>query len=772
MEQIRVYELARELKISPQALLAILKSLKIIVKSHMSYIDKEAASKIRKMFSEQMQAAKVRQKQRKSYKTQLREAKFERIKKSADSKIPKKVTKEEEQKKTIAKQVEPPIKKRPKTVTKKEELISKPSEIKGKKKGKVKYKDKKTRLREEREKKFFDQREIKGSIKATLGKDTKIKKYKKEKTVRTEEVQQIVISEFTSVAELAKVMGKIPTEIVAKFMELGKMVTINQRLDKDSLIMICDEFDFEVNFADQFGADILRVEQKETIAEKKESRPPVVVVMGHVDHGKTSILDYIRKSNVIAGEAGGITQHIGAYQVDFKDKKITFIDTPGHEAFTAMRARGADITDLAVIVIAADDGVMPQTIEAIDHAKAADIPFIVAINKIDLPDVDTEKVKAQLSENNVRLQGWGGDVEYVECSAKTGEGIEHLLEIILLLAEVEELSANYSCNSEGVVIETKLDKGKGPLATILIRNGILTTGNIAICGAHYGRIRLMLDEREYSVDTCPPSGAVQILGLNGLPQSGDTLNVVKDEKTAKEICSQRQHIIRQRQIASGTGITLDNLFDKIRESEINALNMVVKADTDGSLEAICDAIQKLGTEEVAVNIIRKAVGGIVEADVDLATAANSIILGFHIRPNAEARKSAELNKVEIRLYDIIYELIDDVKKSLEGLLAPIVRKKIIGIVEVKQIFKITGVGVIAGCFVKEGKVTNNANIRLFRDDIKTYEGKISTLKHFQNEAKEVIEGQECGIAIENFNDIKVGDIIEAYLVFEEKKKLE
>ncbi len=567
-------------------------------------------------------------------------------------------------------------------------------------------------------------------------------------------------------------MDKNPTAIVAKFMELGKMVTINQRLDNESLIMICDEFNFDVEFEDQYGKDILEVGLEDEDKAEVKNRPPIVVVMGHVDHGKTSILDYIREANVIAGEAGGITQHIGAYQVEFKDQKITFIDTPGHEAFTAMRARGAEVTDIAVIVIAADDGVMPQTMEAIDHAKAAGIPLIVAINKIDKPTADIEKVKVQLSQKNIRLQGWGGDVESAECSAKTGEGIEELLETILLVSEVEELTARYDQKAEGTVIEAKLDKGKGPIATVLIRNGVLKPGDIIICGAQYGRVRLMLDERQNEVKECPPSGVVQILGLNGVPKAGDTLNVVDDERKAKDISSKRQQVIRQRQIATGKGVTLDNIFDKIQESEITSLNLIVKGDTDGSVEALCDALQKIRNEEVGVNVVHHGVGGVVEADIDLATASKAIIIGFHVRPNAEAREAAEVNRVDIRLYDIIYEAIDEVKKSLEGLLAPTIREEYLGTAEVKEIFKISKIGTIAGCMVTKGKITSDAFMRLFHDDIKFYEGTIESLKRFKNEVKEVTEGQECGISIVDFNDIKVGDVIEAYIKIEEKKKLE
>jgi len=781
MDQIRVYELARELKISPQALISILKSLKVKVKSHMSYLDDKTIAEVKKMFHDQMEASKARQKQRKNYQREQRE---KRLKKTEEKE--KKALKTQKEKREPEKKLERPKVKKPyrpqkpikkeKPVKKEKEKIKtqKPSvEKKDKEKHKDKaYKDKKQKILEEKQKKFFDQQNIKGNIKATLSKEPKRKKYKKEKMEESIESKKIIISEFTSVSELAKIMDINPIEIVAKFMELGKMVTINQRLDKDSLIMICDEFNFDVEFADQYGKDILEIDKEKGNDQTIKSRPPIVVIMGHVDHGKTSILDYIRESNVIAGEAGGITQHIGAYQVEHSNKKISFIDTPGHEAFTAMRARGADITDIAVIVIAADDGVMPQTIEAIDHAKVAGIPLIIAINKIDKPTADPEKVKVQLSQKNIRLQGWGGDIEFVECSATTGEGIKELLETILLVTEVEELTAVYNQNAEGIVIEAKLDKGKGPLATVLIRNGVLKQGDIIVCGAQYGRIRLMLDERQNEIQECLPSGVVQILGLNGVPQAGDTVNVVDDDRKAKDISSKRRQVIRQRQIATGKGVTLDNIFDKIQESEITSLNLIVKGDTDGSVEALCDALQKIRNQEVGVNIVHRGVGGIVEADVNLASASEAIIIGFHVRPNAEARAAAEANQVDIRLYDIIYEAIDEVKKSLEGLLKPTIREEHIGTAEVKDIFKISKVGTIAGCFVTKGKITTTALIKLFHDDIKVYEGKIENLKRFKNNVQEVLEGQECGISIEGYNDIKIGDVIEAYIKIEEKKKLE
>lgn len=776
-QQKRIIELARKYKVSSSALMQLLKQLKIPVKSHMSYVDDETEKKIHKMFEIQKKSEKVRQKKRKQYRKKRIAAKLHKKELAK-----KKKEKQKKLKKSKSAQGKPKKKKdskkrdkyKPSKSAKKKKKSTKAAPVKKKKQPpKPKFKSTKAKAIEEKRKKFFDEEEAKNRIKATLSKKTQRKKHKKRTQKETpKKKEKIVVREFTSASELAKLMDENPTVIVAKFMELGQMITINQRLDKESLIMICDEFNFDVDFAEQHGVDTLHEQTKVLDEVKKETRPPVVSVLGHVDHGKTSVLDYIREANVIAGEKGGITQHIGAYQVNFNDRDITFIDTPGHEAFTAMRARGAELTDIAIIVIAADDGVMPQTMEAIDHAKSAEIPMIIAINKMDLPAADPEKVKRGLAKKNIMVQGWGGEIECVECSAKTGDGIKELLDTILLVGEMEELKGRFEKKAEGVVIEAKLDKGKGPVSTVLIKNGVLRKKDIILCGAQYGNVRLMLNERQKSVDECSVSGVVQILGLNGVPAAGDILNVVEDEATAKKISEKRQFEIRQRQLASGKGVTLDNLFDKIQESEIAQLNVIVKADTDGSVEAICDALEKTEYKEVGVNIIHRAVGGIVEADVDLASAAEAIIIGFHIRPNTEARRAAEKENVEIRLYEIIFEVIDDVKKSLEGLLSPVIKDKYLGSAEVLQIFKISKIGTVAGCRVDKGKITNDSLLRLYRDDIKIYEGAVSTLKRFQNDASSVTEGKECGIGIENYNNIQVGDVIEAYTQIKERKKLE
>jgi len=767
MEKKRVMDLARELKISSSALMQILKKLDMPVKSHMSYLDEEAINKIQKMFKAQMEAAKKRQKKRKEYRKKQQKKKIEKRKREKRKKEAAKARKS----KSKAKKPVPPKGKPPKgaKVPPKKEK----SDATKKKEKKPSYKTRKEKRREEREKKFFSQEKAKNRIKATLSKSKRKKKSSKKKKKKEEKkMKEIVVRGNISANELAQLMDVDPTKIVAKFMELGKMITINQRLDRDSLVMICDEMDFDVNFKEEIGVEELEEKELEEIKGETIRRAPVVAVMGHVDHGKTSILDYIRKTNVVAGEEGGITQHIGAYQVDYQGKGITFIDTPGHQAFTAMRARGADITDIAVIVVAADDGVMPQTEEAIDHAKAAGIPMIFAINKMDLQAANPEKVKRELGEIGVHLQGWGGEIEYVECSAETGDGINELLDLITLTGEVEELEAGVDIKANGTVIEAKLDKGLGPVATILLRNGFLKKGAAIICGVEYGSIRLMLDERNNEVKKCGPSDVVQILGLNGVPVAGDILNAVEDEKTAKELSEKRNAEKRKRQLTSGKGVTLDNLFDKISETELTNLNIIIKADTDGSVEAIADALQNIESEEVAINIVRKSVGGIVEADVDLASASDSIIIGFHVRPNAEAREAAEREGVEIRIYDIIFEVIEDVRNSIEGMLSPIIKEKKLGAARVKQVFKISKVGTIAGCYVEEGKITNDALLRLYRDDIKIYEGQIENLKRFQNDAKEVDEGKECGISIENYNNIEEGDVIEAYTEIKEKKKLE
>ncbi|MCD4819884.1 MAG: translation initiation factor IF-2 [Candidatus Cloacimonetes bacterium] len=622
-----------------------------------------------------------------------------------------------------------------------------------------------------RKKKFepteLDKAVITKNINKTLADSTKKKKYKKdEKTVVKD--NKITINEFTSVSELAKLMDISPTEIITKFFMMGQMVTINQRLDKDALEMICAEFEFDVSFEEEYGTEILESIEEEDVV--KESRSPIVTVMGHVDHGKTSILDYIRNENIIAGESGGITQHMGVYQVDFKGKKITFLDTPGHEAFAAMRSRGANITDIAIIVVAANDSVKQQTIEAIDHAKAAGVTIIIAINKIDLKEANIDKTISDLMKQNLYLEDYGGDTLWIPCSAKTGEGIDELLETILLSAEMLELKAPSETAGKGTVIESKKDSRMGTIITLLLQEGSLKKGDNIVCGATYGKIRKMVDERGKELKEIHPSDIAVLFGLNSVPKAGDVLNKVDSEKIARQVSSERMHIRLERE-KYHTKTNLSNIFQKIKESKTSEIKLIVKGDTDGSVEALCDSFQKLGTDEVMVNIIRKSVGGINEADVHLAKASDALIIGFHVRANSSAQKLADTEKVSIHIYQIIYEAIDTIKLAMQGMLAPTFEEKVLGRALIKQIFRIKKVGLIAGCFVEKGVIRKETKMRLFRNDIKIYEGNLATLKHFSEEVKEVKAGSDCGIALENFSDIKENDILENYLIEEIERKL-
>ncbi len=609
-------------------------------------------------------------------------------------------------------------------------------------------------------------------IKQTLATGKKKKKYKKEEKRSNilEDGSVITISEFTSVSELAKIMDKTPSEIISKFFVMGKMVTINQRLDRESLELICDEFNLNVDFEDEYGSELLEDQFSEYSDVEDIHRPPVVTIMGHVDHGKTSILDYIRKTKVVAGESGGITQHVGAYQVTYKGHKITFLDTPGHEAFTAMRARGANLTDIAVIVVAANDGVKPQTIEAIDHARAAGVTMIIAINKMDLPEANLDRTIANLLEQNVYLENWGGEVLWTTTSAITGKGIDDLLELILLASEMKELTAKYNIPGYGVVIEAKKDPRMGSIATILLQEGIMNKGDNIVCGATYGHVRRMENERGTEIPFINPCDICVLYGLSDVPKAGDIINVVESEKIARQISSERL-LIRQEREKFQTTTNLGNLFNKIKQNEMNEVRLIVKGDTDGSVEALCDTLQKLSNEEIVVNIIRKSVGGIIEADVNLASASDAIIIGFHVRANTKAKKLSEDIGVDIRLYQIIFDAINDIKLAMTGMLAPEIKEKFVGHALVKQVFKIKKVGSVAGCFVEKGSVIREGLARLFRDDVNIFEGKIGSLKHFSEEVKEVKAGSDCGILIKDYNDIRDNDVIEIYINEEIKREM-
>ncbi|OAG27475.1 translation initiation factor IF-2 [Thermodesulfatator autotrophicus] len=582
--------------------------------------------------------------------------------------------------------------------------------------------------------------------------------------------KKIKVYESIQVGELAKAMGVKASDIIKKFMELGTMVTINQSIDPETAAIVAAEFGYEVEQAAIEEEQLL--EYTPPSPEELKPRPPVVTVMGHVDHGKTTLLDAIRETDVVSKEAGGITQHIGAYKVKLKDgQEITFIDTPGHEAFTHMRARGAQVTDIVVLVVAADDGVMDQTKEAIDHARAAGVPIVVAINKIDKPEANPERVKSELAELGLVPEDWGGDTLYAEISAKKKIGIDDLLELILLQAEMLELKAAPDRPARGRIVESRLDKGRGPVATVIIQEGTLKEGDPFVAGITYGRVRAMLDERGRRLKKAGPATPVEILGFHEVPQAGDDFIVMPDEQKARKVAEYRARKQREAEAAKETKISLDKLFEKLKEGEVKELKVVLKADVQGTLEALQDSLQKLATDEVRVNIIRSGIGAITESDIMLASASNAIVIGFNVRPTSQAKRLAEEEKVEIRFYDVIYKLIEDVKKAMSGLLEPEIEERIMGVAEVRATFKVPKVGTVAGCYVKEGKLERGAKVRLLRDNVVIYTGKIASLKRFKEDVKEVVAGYECGVGLENFNDIKVGDLIEAFELVEIKREL-
>ena len=622
--------------------------------------------------------------------------------------------------------------------------------------------------------------EVSKQVKDTLarltakGAKSKSAKYRKDKREAVaermnEEFERstLKVTEFVTVSELATMMNVSPTEVITACMNLGLMVSINQRLDAEALVVVAEEFGFKVEFVSvEIQEAIHNDEDKE---EDLVPRPPIVTVMGHVDHGKTSLLDNIRKTNVIEGEAGGITQHIGAYSVELNGQKITFLDTPGHEAFTAMRARGAAVTDVAIIIVAADDNVMPQTIEAINHAQAAGVPMVFAINKIDKPGANPDHIKEQLAQMNYLVESWGGKYQDQEISAKKGINLDKLLEKVLLEAEMLNLRANPNKKAVGTVIESTLDKGRGYVSTVLVQGGTLHVGDVILSGTYTGRVKAMFNENGKKVTEAGPSTPVQVLGLNGAPQAGDSFNVMDDDRSAREIANKREQLQRMQGIMTQKHVTLDEIGRRIAIGSFKELNIIVKGDVDGSVEAMSGSLIKLSKESVQVNVIHAAVGQISESDVLLAAASNAIIVGFQVRPSAAARKLAESEEIEIRLYSIIYDAINDIKDAIEGMLEPVMKEEIVASVEVMEIFKISKVGTVAGCIVREGKLTRNTPIRVIRDGIVIYTGKLGSLKRFKDDVKEVTSGQDCGLNIESFNDVKIGDIIEGYEQVEVKR---
>ena len=728
MAKRRIYEVAKQFKVSSEALVSLLRSLDYQVKSHMSIVDDSMEADIRKKFEQQKEEVKKRD-----------ERKREKH---------KEIARKEEQEK-------PPRKRR----------------RRDKKKKPLKEAQKKRRRRRERP--AIDQQEVAESVKRTLaqmeGRKTprrRRRKLIKGDAVVVEEGNVVRVSEFISVAELAQQMDVSPAKVIAKCIQLGLMVTINQRLDMDTITMVADEFGYQVK---QIEGYILEeeLEEREEGEGDIRARAPVVTVMGHVDHGKTSLLDYIRKSNVIDDEHGGITQHIGAYEVEMPGGMITFLDTPGHEAFTAMRARGAQVTDIVILVVAADDNVMPQTIEAIDHARAAGVPIIVAINKIDLPQANADNIRQQLAQRGLTPEEWGGRAIVCEVSAKSGDGIDKLLEMVLLQAEMLELNADYSGKAQGVIIESRLDKGRGAVATVLVQRGTLIVGQPFVTGLCFGKVRTLMNERGESVTGAGPSVPVQVTGISEVPQSGDVFNVVDSERESRDVSMKRQQLKREEEFRRASKrLTLKDLYDQIKSGEVKELRLIIKGDVDGSVEAMSDSLEKLDVEGVRVQVLHKGVGAVSSTDVLLAAASEAIIVGFHVVPDGTARELAAREQVDIRRYNVIYEAVADIEAALKGLLDPTFEEKITGTAEIRELFKIPKVGTIAGSLVQSGTIRRNAKARVVRDGTVVHDGKISSLKRFKNDASEVQTGFECGISLEDFNDLQQKDIIEVYELVE------
>ncbi|MFD2696933.1 translation initiation factor IF-2 [Mesonia sediminis] len=628
------------------------------------------------------------------------------------------------------------------------------------------------------------QKQIRETLEKLQGKSNKGRgaKYRKDKRdqhrQKTEQEQEqqelesktLKVTEFVTVSEVATMMDVPVTKVISACMSLGMMVTMNQRLDAETLSIVAEEFGYEVEFVTADLEEAIEVEEDKP--EDLESRSPIVTVMGHVDHGKTSLLDYIRKENVIAGESGGITQHIGAYGVELDNgKRIAFLDTPGHEAFTAMRARGAQVTDIAIVVIAADDDVMPQTKEAISHAQAAGVPIIFAINKVDLPTANVEKIKEKLASMNLLVEDWGGKIQSQDISAKKGTGVKELLEKVLLEAELLELQANPNKLATGTVVEAYLDKGRGYVSTVLVQGGTLKIGDYVLAGTTSGKIKAMHDERGNKIKEAGPSTPVSILGLDGAPQAGDKFSVMRDEREAKDIASKRTQLQREQDVRTQRHITLDEIGRRIALGDFKELNIILKGDVDGSVEALTDSFQKLSTEEIQINILHKGVGAITESDVLLASASDAIIVGFNVRPAGNAKQVAEKEEIDIRTYSIIYDAINDLKDAMEGMLSPEMKEEVTGTAEIRETFKISKIGTIAGCMVTDGKIYRNSKVRLIRDGVVIYDGLLASLKRFKDDVKEVSKGYDCGLQIKNYNDIKEGDIVEAYQEVAVKKKL-
>lgn len=818
MSKLRIYELAKKIGVSNKEVIAALSKLGVAVKSHASSIESEVAAKVEGIFAKKKRKPEVSVRQKpvkgretaaKAGKPGERKAKTEKTKAStlrqekptkvqAPEKAPDKAAAPAKVEETIAAAAEPekPGAKKPEKPSVQEvkieeaakeqaapaetEEVEAPSSVPEEPELKLPDRFKKDIETEKMEKfktKPAMQRAFQAVRKIEPKKWHEIKPFKKharergghkiaekpQPQVTAPRKKTLKIHEGMTVKEFAELISVKSSDVIKKFMELGYMPTINQPVDMDAALLVADHFGAKLEVA-PMEEDVLMEEEVEDVT-ALSPRPPVVTIMGHVDHGKTSLLDAIRETKVTETEAGGITQHIGAYKITLKGKEIVFLDTPGHEAFTSLRARGAKVTDVVVLVVAADDGVMPQTVEAIDHAKAANVPIVVAINKIDKPEANPTKVKNELSAQGIVSEEWGGQNIFVEVSAKKRSGIERLLEMILLQAEVMELKANPVKSARGTIIEARLDRGRGPVATVLVQDGDLKVGDVFISGANMGKVRALIDDTGKRIVEAGPSTPVEVIGFSEVPTAGDLFGVVEDEKKARQIAMARQQKQRLAEIARAKKLTLDDLYAKIKEGEIRELNIIIKGDVQGSVEALREAFEQIAHSQVKVKVIHTSVGGINESDVMLAAASNAIIIGFNVRPEPKAQQLAEREGVDIRHYNVIYEAIDDIRKALEGLLEPTLKEKILGRAEVRQTFQVSRLGTIAGCYVLDGVVSRaSEGVRIIRDNIVVYEGKLSSLKRFKEDVKEVSSGYECGIMIENYNDIKVGDVIENYVI--------
>ena len=760
MEKIRVYELAKQLNVSTKDLMSKLKDNKIEVKSHMSTLDKDQIAKV-KSFYEKQKKVQTSQNNSKS------NDENKKITNKNTEKTTEKISSVDSNKQNNSNKRFKP--KHPRNND--EESVSHFDKIKHKNKSEM---NEKRDLNDKKKNKNFKNNKNKNSNNNKNSKNNKNNKNndhnRKDEAIKheTKEPKKFIIQPTITVKDLSEKISVSISELIMKLMELGIMANQNQEIDFDTASLVAGEFDVivEQDEVEDFDDDDVFNLDFEDKKEDLKERPPVITVMGHVDHGKTSILDRIRNSRVAGREAGGITQHIGAYTIRVNDKKIVFLDTPGHEAFTAMRSRGAQVTDVSILVVAADDGVMPQTIEAINHSKAAGVPIIVAINKIDKENANIERVKTELAENGLVPEDWGGDTVLVPVSARTGEGIDDLLEMILMVAEMEELKANPNRLAVGTVIEAQLDKGRGPTATILVQKGTLKHSDMVFSGQASGRIRAMFNDQGKQVKKAGPSTPVLILGLNEVPEAGDMIYAVKDEKKARNYAQKIKDHNREEQIKSSSTMNLDELFGKISDGETKDLNIIIKTDVKGTIDAIKQSLIKLSNEEVKVNIIHGAVGGITESDVNLASASSAIIIGFNVRPTQVAMDMAKNESIEIRTYRVIYDAIEDVKNAITGMLKPQYQEEVLGRATVRDTFKVPGVGTVAGVYVNTGKVTRNATVRLLRDEILIFEGPVSSLKRYKDDVKELTQGYEGGMGLENYNDIKPGDVLEAYVLNE------